>query len=78
MAASNSNLEKAEFLILIESEEFQYLKDQISTLLQVYRGGEDSHAYATHYVLDFYSDGSGSISCGDQDYLNGKYIVEYP
>jgi hypothetical protein len=77
VAASNSNLEKAELLILIESPEFKEIQRSIAAILNQYRDDENSSSYMPHYVLDFYSDGSGCICSGDKDYINGDNIVEY-
>lgn len=78
MAASNPNLEKAALLVLIESPEFKIVKEQLADIVSEYRSEEeDSSFYSAHYVLDFYSDGSGGIHSGEKDYADGMFIVEY-
>lgn len=78
MSSSNENLEKAAMLILIESNQFKFVRSEMARILSEFRSGESSCYFSPHYILDVYLDESGSISGNDIDYEDGKYIVEYP
>lgn len=78
MSASNANLEKAAMLILIESDQFKFVKSEMARILSEFRPKENGCYFSPHYLLDVYSDESGSIAGNETDYKDGNYIVEYP
>lgn len=78
-SSSNENLEKAAMLILVESDQFKFVRLELARILYKFRSEEEeSLFYSPHYVLDIFMDGSGCVAGTEEDYEDGNAIVWYP